>query len=64
MSVRPTSTCSGYTVMCGERPFINIMSGIPMIAISITNGGMKKMESEPKCGIPSEKPEDHRRYKR
>ncbi len=22
-SVSPTSTCSGYTVMCGERPVIS-----------------------------------------
>ena len=64
ISVSPTSTCSGYTVMCGDRPFIIIMSGIPMIATSITSGGMKKIASEPKCGIPSEKPEDQSRYKR
>ncbi len=28
-SVSPTSTCSGYTVMCGERP---VMSGSAIIS--------------------------------
>ena len=31
-SVSPTSTCSGYTVMCGERPFMSGSSAIRRIA--------------------------------